>query len=432
MNWLVKIIQKERLKREYNFQDIERITGIPAKKMYQFEKGHAQLSIEELESLLEFLGIDRSALLPPKKRLLNWKRILFPLAILFLLALTLYFLIPYIEELSNKNSQPAPENLGMEKANFEGQVSDTQPVVHNNETPDVSASVSPIGEAAAKDSSAVLLRFWGNLPYQTAEFPALPDQTEDKRVIEILPIEQLKASEELPIWLTQFEKNDLILNLGTREIWSEGTIRERDRLNKLGYKNVGLDYQSEVYKPLVVDIGDMRVGFLPFTRIIHKANEIAGPNHIGLAKVYDQKLLLQTVRNAKQNVDLLIVLMGWGKRWGEKPEQEQKLLAAKITEAGADLIVGNHSIFGQEAEWVNEKPVFYSLGHTISPGLNQSSFSYILEAEIKEKKIEKLKIRIGTLKKGVISFDLNETEKKAVEKDLLPLFPVDPKITIIY
>lgn len=74
---------------------------------------------------------------------------------------------------------------------------------------------------------------------------------------------------------------------------------------------------------------------------------------------------------AKQLSDIQIVAMHIGYEYERLPNEEQKEWAKKLTEQGADIIIGNHSHVLQPPAWIetdngNKAYVMYSLGNFIS------------------------------------------------------------------
>lgn len=83
--------------------------------------------------------------------------------------------------------------------------------------------------------------------------------------------------------------------------------------------------------------------------------------------------MLNKVRQAKSENDVVIVSMHWGTEYSHEVNGTQYSLASQLTEAGADIIVGNHPHVIQPFQWVNNKPVFYAMGNLISSQLNQEN-----------------------------------------------------------
>jgi poly-gamma-glutamate capsule biosynthesis protein CapA/YwtB (metallophosphatase superfamily) len=58
------------------------------------------------------------------------------------------------------------------------------------------------------------------------------------------------------------------------------------------------------------------------------------------------------VADARGRADVLIVSIHWGAEFEAKPNARQRMLAAELAAAGADLIVGHHAHVLQPVEWI--------------------------------------------------------------------------------
>ena len=73
--------------------------------------------------------------------------------------------------------------------------------------------------------------------------------------------------------------------------------------------------------------------------------------------------LLEVVANAKQVSDYVIVYIHWGTEATDQLDWAQKDQAVKISNAGADLIIGDHPHVLQQFGYCEDTPVMYSLGN---------------------------------------------------------------------
>ncbi len=77
--------------------------------------------------------------------------------------------------------------------------------------------------------------------------------------------------------------------------------------------------------------------------------------------------MFEQVRKGKEIADVVIVAMHWGDEYSMEPNEEQLTLARELSDAGADIIIGNHVHCIQPVEWINDKTIcFYALGNLIS------------------------------------------------------------------
>lgn len=74
---------------------------------------------------------------------------------------------------------------------------------------------------------------------------------------------------------------------------------------------------------------------------------------------------LEQIRSSKADVDVLIVAVHWGGEYTFVPTPAQREAAKSMIGSGADVLYGTHPHWVQPVEYINGKPVFYSLGNFI-------------------------------------------------------------------
>jgi poly-gamma-glutamate synthesis protein (capsule biosynthesis protein) len=134
-----------------------------------------------------------------------------------------------------------------------------------------------------------------------------------------------------------------LANNHTKNYGNDGLIQTQNYLDKEKIDYVGL--QNLVIK----NINKTKFGFLGFDFTANKPKES------------DYKL----IKESKKKVDVLIVMTHWGIEYTSQPTEIQKITAKKIIESGADVIAGTHPHWIQSTEYIDGKPVFYSLGNFI-------------------------------------------------------------------
>lgn len=93
------------------------------------------------------------------------------------------------------------------------------------------------------------------------------------------------------------------------------------------------------------------------------------PGHEYMVNCYrgHEEELLSWVRSAKEKADIVIVSMHWGEEYTPDPDDEQKQLARQLSDAGADIIIGNHPHNIQPVEWINGRTLcFYAMGNLVN------------------------------------------------------------------
>jgi len=106
-----------------------------------------------------------------------------------------------------------------------------------------------------------------------------------------------------------------------------------------------------------------------------------------IPKENDYKLVAESVGKA----DVLVVSVHWGAEYRKEPAEIQKQWAKKLVEAGADVVVGHGPHWVQGMEYINEKPVYYSLGNFV--------FDQMWSEETRKSLVIKLTYRDGKLVK---------------------------------
>jgi poly-gamma-glutamate capsule biosynthesis protein CapA/YwtB (metallophosphatase superfamily) len=146
------------------------------------------------------------------------------------------------------------------------------------------------------------------------------------------------------------------------------------------------DTAAEAWKPVILEKNGIRIGWLGMTRWLNgrrnpeKDSEphvafFPYPGESGGAPGMDEAGVLEAVRSARAQCDLLLVSIHWGIEYAAAPRPEDADIAHKMLEAGASAIIGHHPHVLQPIEaYVTQDGrktvIFYSLGNFLS---NQSA-----------------------------------------------------------
>ena len=115
----------------------------------------------------------------------------------------------------------------------------------------------------------------------------------------------------------------------------------------------------------VMEVNGKKYGFIAVSRVVPSVDwkiENATP---GMFTCYDSTALIEVIKEAKQTCDFVTVFPHWGTEYSEQPNAVQRELAKQCMDAGADLVVGAHTHCLEGIEYIDGKPVFYSLGNFI-------------------------------------------------------------------
>lgn len=120
--------------------------------------------------------------------------------------------------------------------------------------------------------------------------------------------------------------------------------------------------------PLVKSFRGVNVGYITYT---YGVNGIPLPKNAPyLVNIMDPDKIMSDISTLRPNVDVLVLVLHWGEEYRLQPTEQQKELAQKFLEAGADVILGSHPhvIEPMEVKQIDGKNKFviYSMGNFIS------------------------------------------------------------------
>ena len=97
--------------------------------------------------------------------------------------------------------------------------------------------------------------------------------------------------------------------------------------------------------------------------------------------------LLQIIRTARTEADLVFVSAHWGPNWGHSPPKSHIPFSRLLINAGADLVIGHSPHIFQGIEIYRERPIIYSAGdfiddYAVDPEQrNDESFIFVFESD---------------------------------------------------
>lgn len=140
-----------------------------------------------------------------------------------------------------------------------------------------------------------------------------------------------------------------------------------DTLDDRGIAHVGAGRNLEdASRPVCYIVNDMRIAIVSATqieRLDHPDTKGASETSPGVFRCWDSANLLDTVRRADEENDLVIVYIHWGTENQTELDWAQEKQAGELAEAGADLIIGDHPHCLQQIGVVDGVPVIFSLGN---------------------------------------------------------------------
>lgn len=137
-------------------------------------------------------------------------------------------------------------------------------------------------------------------------------------------------------------------------------------LEDAGIPYVGAgETRERAEEAIFVEAGDRTVGVLSASRVIPVVEWNIENRQPGLFCTYDSARLVQRIQEIESQCDYVVVFVHWGIERNAMPEEYQRNLAKQYIDAGADLVVGNHSHVPQGIEYYKGVPIVYCLGNFI-------------------------------------------------------------------
>lgn len=186
-----------------------------------------------------------------------------------------------------------------------------------------------------------------------------------------------------------------VLNVANNHILEQGDqgfLKTIESLEGAGLGVVGnvANHQSRV---LIREVKGVRVAIAGFSNVdLHKIE-----NNNRFAVLSEENVLSTLNLMKQQKADIKILSLHWGDEYVHIPSPEQKTLAYKFIDAGADIIAGHHPHVIQPYEKYKNGHIFYSLGNFM--------FDYLQSKKVRKGLIAAVEIldqkRIGVVFSGV-------------------------------
>jgi len=180
--------------------------------------------------------------------------------------------------------------------------------------------------------------------------------------------------------------NVKIVSFANNHVFDQGHAGFGESLEHLrdeGMQFAGAGGNAEdAWKPAILEKNGIKVAWLGMTRWLNgnRNPEKESEPHVAFfpypgqsmgAPGRDEAGVLEAVKAAKAQCDLLVVSIHWGTEYATAPTPQDEEMAHKMLEAGASAILGHHPHVLQAAEtYVTEDNrntvIFYSLGNFLS------------------------------------------------------------------
>ena len=161
-----------------------------------------------------------------------------------------------------------------------------------------------------------------------------------------------------------------IVSLANNHVYDYGETALNDTLDTLAgidmpYVGAGRNIE-EASRPAYFNINGKTIAIVSATQIEGYANpetKEATETSSGVFRCLDTTRLKAVIAEARANSDYVIFFVHWGTELVVDIRDWQVSTARDAIEAGADLIIGAHPHILQGIDYIEGKPVFYSLGN---------------------------------------------------------------------
>lgn len=164
-----------------------------------------------------------------------------------------------------------------------------------------------------------------------------------------------------------------LANNHSQDFGTEAMLDGRANVNQAGIGAVGVGANlAEATAPTVVTVGEWRIAVLGMGGVVPGASWLATEDRPGMASGDDLDQMTAAVRAASEIADFVAVSVHWGWELETEPRADDRERAEAMIAAGADMIFGHHPHRLGELEFIDGKPVFWTLGNFIWPRLSDA------------------------------------------------------------
>ena len=160
-----------------------------------------------------------------------------------------------------------------------------------------------------------------------------------------------------------------IVSVANNHVFDYGETGLKDTLDtlrdaKMPYVGAGRNLE-EARKPVYFIAAGKKIAICSATQIERTLNftQEATDTLPGVLKCLHPEIFCGVIREASAHADYVIVIPHWGTEGNANYGEDQINLARSFVEAGADVIIGGHTHCLQTVEYMDNVPIFYSLGN---------------------------------------------------------------------
>lgn len=164
-----------------------------------------------------------------------------------------------------------------------------------------------------------------------------------------------------------------LANNHTQDFGTEAMLDARANVNRAGIRAVGVGPDlASATSPTVVRVGDWRIAVLGMGGVVPAQGWLATDDRAGMASGDDIDQMTAAVSAAAEVADFVAVSIHWMWELETEPRPDDRERAEAMIAAGADMIFGHHPHRLGDLEFIDGKPVFWTLGNFIWPRLSDA------------------------------------------------------------
>jgi poly-gamma-glutamate synthesis protein (capsule biosynthesis protein) len=162
-----------------------------------------------------------------------------------------------------------------------------------------------------------------------------------------------------------------VVSMANNHAVDYGDVGLRDTLAAIAQSPipvVGIGHDAaEAYAPEIFEVRGVKVAFVSASQVVEETTSYfaAGPGTPGIASALPRTRILQSVREARQEADVVVAYMHMGLEGFTCPGDEAIAAVRDLEAAGADVILGDHAHRVNGAGWVGDAYAHFGLGNFV-------------------------------------------------------------------
>lgn len=200
--------------------------------------------------------------------------------------------------------------------------------------------------------------------------------------------------------------NNHVFDYGEEALYDTADLLEQADIPYVGGgRNI-----EEAKRPIYYIIDGIKIGFVAASngeRI--KYTPQATESTPGILRAYDTAEYNEVIKQAAQECDYLIAYIHWGTEDSNYLNADQQRWGREFLASGADIVIGGHPHVLQGIEYVDGKPIIYSLGDFWFN--HETKYTGVLKLQIAQSGLEEMSF-VPCLQTGFTTQYISERDKQ--------------------